>query len=514
MARTARQKLVSLHIPETDPAWKHVTYRSTTNKATSAPSVSLPAAGSSAKNSVSTDGPKLGPGKVSPPRRGVSSKEVKEKKAKPRPDSKSEIQMKDESLRATPRTSNVIEQASHPSTPITSLRKTPGSGFRMGKSTTPQDLPSHTTTTEHVLARSKLVDAQAIRNKEPALSTAKPLHRNPHPTNPDRKVVPATQSQHIWKVREDASGGTDPEREKHADHARALRREKARTREHGGIEGYPQDEDASALKRKKVIRDNVDYDASSSRSASQKKRKMEDGMGPAFTSAGEDLRAKNLSLPKKPELTAAARPRVKKEPSPSPHQTSLPRIKRDGPRTSLSTQGKSSTRESTPPSPNLKRDDSRAAHKTRRRSPIYTSSEDERSFHSPRRAGSIGPLPTPPMTTHHASPAVPAANHARNQFCARDTLPLPTNRAELRARYSASYLEYLSKLRTLVAQKGKIDSMLKSNDVVGAGSITDSDGDVEVMDSEELAQISSEYKLLEEELERIRLIFSRSEGEC
>jgi RNA polymerase II elongation factor ELL len=442
----------------------------------------------------------------------VSSKEVKEKKAKPRLDSKSEIQMKDESLKATPRTSNIIEQTSHRSTSTPSLRKTPGSGFRMGKST-PQDSPSHTATIEpsnHVLPRSKPADARAIRNKEPALSTAKPLHRHSHSTNPERKVVSATQPQRIKKIREDAGGGTDSEREKHADHARVLRKEKARTREHGAIESsHPQDEDPSALKRKKTIHNNADYDASSSRSASQKKRKLEDGIGLAFTSAGEDPRAKDLSLPKKPEFTAAARPRVRKELSPLPQQTSLPRIKRDSTRTSLP------THESTPPPTTIKRDDSRAAHKTRRRSPIYTSSEDERSFHSPRRAISIGPLPTPPMTTHHASPAVPPAHsHPRNHSQARDTLPLPTKHAELRARYSATYLEYLSIFRKLVAQKGKIDSMLKSNDIVSAGSITDSDGDVELMDPDELARISSEYKLLEEELERIRHTFSRFEGDC
>jgi RNA polymerase II elongation factor ELL len=60
----------------------------------------------------------------------------------------------------------------------------------------------------------------------------------------------------------------------------------------------------------------------------------------------------------------------------------------------------------------------------------------------------------------------------------------------------------------LVAQKGKIDSMLKSRDFGSAGSITDSDGDVELMDFEALTRLSSEYKVLEEELETIRNIFS------
>lgn len=166
--------------------------------------------------------------------------------------------------------------------------------------------------------------------------------------------------------------------------------------------------------------------------------------------------------------------------------------------------------ESTPSSPNQtrKRDDSKVAYKTRRRSPVYTSSEDERLVRSPKRAVSVGPLPTPPMTTHRASPSVPAAHsQTRSHSHTHESRPLPTDHANLRVRYSTSYLEYLSKFQTLVAQKGKIDSMLKS-DIVSAGSITDSDGDIELMDPEELARLSSEYKVLEGELATIRNIFS------
>jgi RNA polymerase II elongation factor ELL len=507
MARTGRQKLDSLHIPESDPAWKHVTYRSTSHNVPGAQS----AAGPTARNlASSTDGAKLGTGKVDVPKRGVSSKEMKEKKVKQRTNSKAEIQMKDESVRAAPRTSNVNEQASpSPSKPVVPLRKTPGSGFKMGKSTS-QDVRPNTTTesSSHVvLPRTKLVDALAIRDKETP-------HRLPQPVSPERKVISLTQPQRIRKIREDTGGGTDSEREKQAEHARVLRREKTRPREHGVIENsHAEEEEPSTHKRRKVIRDDDDYEATSSRSTSQKKRKLEDGSVFTPSSTGEESRVKDLSLPKKPELAPAFRPKVRREASPLPQQTPLPKIKKDIPRTSLSTQGgKASIHESMPSSPNnqpRKRDDSKVAYKTRRRSPIYTSSEDERSVRSPRRAISVGPLPTPPMTTHRASPAVPAAHlHTRSHSHARETRLLPTDHASLRVRYSTSYLEYLSKFRALVAQKGKIDSMLKSSDVVSAGSITDSDGDVELMDAEELARLSSECKVLEEELETIRNIFS------
>ena len=504
MARTARQKLDSLHIPETDPAWKHVAYRSTSsNIPASSGSSSL--AGSTSRTPVSSaDGAKLSTSQVEVPRRGVSSKEAKEKKAKPKADSKATIQMKDESVKATMKTSGIHHRVSPK--PVVPSRKTPGSGFRMGKSTS-QDVQSNTTPESlgHVvLPNTKQVDVHSTRDKASASLHGKSAHHISQPVSPDRKAVSTTQPQRIRKMREDASGGgTDSEKEKHAEHARALRREKARTREHGVLEsGYPEDEDTSTLKRKKVIRDGNDYEAAISRPASQKKRKLENGLALTLSTRDEA----RGTLPKKPEL---ARPKTRRDLSPSPQQMPLPKIRKDISKTSLPHQaGNPPAHTSTPPSHHQprKRDDPKLPHKSRRRSPIYTSSEDERSGRSPRRAVSIGPLPTPPTTTHHASPALPAAHlHSRSHSHTRS---LPTGHANLRARYSTSYLEYLKKFHELVAQKGKIDSMLKGSDVVSAGSITDSDGDVELMDSEALTRLSSEYKVLEEELETIRNIFS------
>ena len=512
MARTGRQKLSSLRILQSDPAWKHVMYRSisnTSNNTPGGPSTSSSSAGPAVNTGPSTNGTKLSTGSSDVRKRGVSSKEMKEKKTKPRTNSKAEIQMKDESFRAVPRTNSISDQPSpSPSKPIVP-RKTPGSGFRIGKSTS-QDARSNTaveSASNVALTRTKTVDVREVRDKQPPPPRPKSPHRIPQPVSPERKVVSV---QRIRKVREEASGGTDSEREKQASHTNVRAREIPRPREHSAFESNHGEEVPSTLKRKKVIRDDDDYEATSSRSTSQKKRKLENGLVFTPSSTGEDSRVKDPSLPKKPELAPAFRPKATREVSPLPQQLPLPKIKKDISRTSLSTKaGKVSIHEATSSSPNQsrKRDDSRVASKARRRSPIYTSSEDERLIRSPRRAVSVGPLPTPPMTTHHASPAVPAA---RSQTCSHShthgTRPLPTDHANLRARYSTSYLEYLSKFHILVAQKGKIDSMLKS-DIMSAGSITDSDGDVELMDPEALATLSSEYKVLEEELETIRNIF-------
>jgi RNA polymerase II elongation factor ELL len=343
---------------------------------------------------------------------------------------------------------------------------------------------------------------RTLRGMEPAPLLAKPPHRAVRPISPERDVVSVTQPQRVRKMREDASGGTDTEREKHAGHVRALRKEKTRTREQGATESkHAVEEDPSTVKRKKVGCDDDDYEATSSRPASQKKRRLENGL---VCTSSKEPRVKDQSLPRKPELAPTFRSKVRRQPSPLSQQPPLPKIKKDVTRTSLSTQeGKD---ESTPPSSHI---EPRVAHKTRRRSPVYTSSEEEHLIRSPRQAMPAGPLLTPPVTTHRGSPAVPATHlHLRNHSHVSETRPLPTDHANLRARYSASYLEYLSKFHKLVAQKGKLDSMLKSRDIASAGSITDSDGEVGLMDPEDLARLSSEYKVLEEELETIRNVFS------
>jgi len=90
----------------------------------------------------------------------------------------------------------------------------------------------------------------------------------------------------------------------------------------------------------------------------------------------------------------------------------------------------------------------------------------------------------------------------------RELRPLPTDHAGLRARYGATYNEYLGLFSKMVDQKTKIDSLLRNGD---SGSTTDSDGDVELMDAEDLERLSVDYKRLYDELAMIRGMFPETD---
>ena len=112
----------------------------------------------------------------------------------------------------------------------------------------------------------------------------------------------------------------------------------------------------------------------------------------------------------------------------------------------------------------------------RRRSPIYTSSEDD-----------TGPN--------------------------KDSLQtLPADHASLRRRYNNSYGEYLTAFSKLVTLRDKIDGVLRNKDGNNASSISDSDADLELMDPDEFGRLCSRHKRLREELESIQLLFSQAGG--
>jgi RNA polymerase II elongation factor ELL len=134
--------------------------------------------------------------------------------------------------------------------------------------------------------------------------------------------------------------------------------------------------------------------------------------------------------------------------------------------------------------------------KNPRRSPIYTSSEEGGEEED-------APLKTRVPTKPSNPPVASSSRRSRNAT----SRPLPTDHSALRARYDVSYLEYLSSFQRLVIQKGKIDRLLKSSDMESIGSLTDSEGDIELLDPEELSQLAIKHKRLEEELEAIQKIF-------
>lgn len=115
----------------------------------------------------------------------------------------------------------------------------------------------------------------------------------------------------------------------------------------------------------------------------------------------------------------------------------------------------------------------------RRRSPIYTSSEDD--------GGPMDPN--------------------------KDSLQtLPADHASLRRRYNNSYGEYLTAFHKLVTFRDKIDGVLRNKDDNNASSISDSDADLELMDPDEFGRLCSRHKRLREELESIQLLFSQAGG--
>lgn len=480
MARAARFAFKSLGIPESDPTWNHIRYRSTaTNFTTNVPSTSSSgsATASTSEKQNKTDGPK----------RGASSRDAKEKKAKPKLDS--EIMMKDESLKASKSQSNVKAGGStHPSSGksstanealIAASRKLPGSGF---KSSTGPSLP------------------------------ASPKSSNPRPTvggtatkaTAEAKPVVGVSAQKVKAIRDEAiASDTDRERRRE----RGLERSMVHRKD---VEEGERSEDSIPLKRKKISRDHQDHAGA----APQKRRKTESGALSAVSNVdGKDGHSRPLNLEKPRQKVTQKEssplppsiPKMRKYPSPMAPKAAIRSPEK------LPTASSSSKPQAPAYTTSSKPSKSNTGAKPRRRSPIYTSSEDEATETRPSRSTAPPkPLLTSSTSNSHSSSSSThqASSTAHSRPRAVAPRPLPTDHASLRARYSASYLEYLGTFQKLCAQKGKIDSLLKNNEL-STGSITDSDGDVELMDQEELASLAAEHKKLHDELETIQHIFTK-----
>lgn len=128
----------------------------------------------------------------------------------------------------------------------------------------------------------------------------------------------------------------------------------------------------------------------------------------------------------------------------------------------------------------------------RRKSPIYTSSEDE----------SVKPLMRnlPEQSTDFVSNTSQRSSSVRM----RPSAPLPTDHSILRERYSTVYLDYIAVFQKVVAQKKKIERRLK-----GRSGSSASEEDLDMMSTEELERLSAEHKRLQDELESIKDAWSR-----
>jgi RNA polymerase II elongation factor ELL len=69
-------------------------------------------------------------------------------------------------------------------------------------------------------------------------------------------------------------------------------------------------------------------------------------------------------------------------------------------------------------------------------------------------------------------------------------------------------MKYLQSYQQLFAQQSKLESLLNGRD---GSTISDSDGDVEVLSTEDTMKLKAEHKRWERELENIRSMFTTAE---
>ena len=467
LSRTGKQKLHSLGIKPSDPLWEHFEYRASPNN---------PIAESSSAKESETKA-------AAPSKRGVSSKELKEQKTRPKSDPNADIPMKDEAGKATVDNNNTRESnmpaISKAKAPAAG-RKFPGSGFKMGKT------PPTGRERSDSPASSSISKTSDVRSA-PTLSL--PVKLPASPSNTENGKAATQQRTRKTSELDMAVPGTDTEVGKGSKDRGKGRIGKAQ------VERGPRaDVKETAYKRKP----DDDSDPADSKSGPQKKRKI-DSTIPAVQ-RNKEVKTRDPSQPKKPELHT-------KEPPPLPRHSPLPKIKKETP---VNTKVPGISRDANEPSSSqrTRSDTPRAsgAPKPRRKSPIYTSSEDEGEIRRPKRESPVGPLPTPPLATNPSSVDSTQSSSYIRQRPGRESKPLPTEHAALRARYKSTYGEYLIVYQKVWAQRGKIQNLLDRGD--GYGSTAESDGG-DLMDSEDLSRLSLDYQRLHEELTAMRAKFKK-----
>lgn len=473
IARSARIAFQNLGIPESDPVWNHVRFR-TSVVTTSSMTHTIDHAQTSA-DAISLHR------KQDVSKRPVTSREAKERKHKSKLDTKAEVMMKDESLRAAPRTvlhDNKLKPApENRRTAEASLSETTRSQSAQVSKSAKSHPPSN------------------IINKPASLRQTErdtTLLTSGNKSTPDEKgILPVSLSQKARKKRpEDEISIGESDREK-----RRSKGEKANP--NNMIDGV-RDELSVSFTKRRALEHSTDISHDTTLASNPPKRRRTEyqaGSSVSSSSRLKDLPSKELLSRKSyPDARPSEKPvqkslpssssslQSKKDDSPAPKRHAIPII-------TEKTFSESSSRIRTSNSQSNKPSTSKA-----RRPPVYTSSEDEEPPVSTSRPSGNGSVPSVTPTAR--------VFHSRNSSMTR---ALPTDHAALRERYNKSYAEYLDSFQRLFVQKDKINDLLKTKD--RADSITDSEGDAELMDQEQLAQLANDHKRLEEELASIRQVF-------
>ncbi|KAH7888931.1 hypothetical protein F5I97DRAFT_1925479 [Phlebopus sp. FC_14] len=487
MARQGRMAFKALKIPESDPAWDHVRFRPLGATSSNSASPSVTAANSRSSATATSV----------PPQAEVKRPAVPKPKAKHETSraAKGEILMKDESTKASRVNAIKRVEAERPSSPSDSAsgakavvaRRLPGSGYQAKKS--PQ--PGVTAATAEGSSRKPAasVDARAPQRPLPASLPPKPAAPATSAASQARKTIPTLPPKTSRKS-DESDLEREREREKQRERVRDRESDKGKERPRAREkERIPKEDRATAaitttttttttaIKRKNATQDAHDvHDTPLPKTTIPKRRKLEDGA--LATPSSSSSKVRDPQLPKKPVY----------EPSPA---TQHPKVQ-ESPSLPASARGSFSSQDRPSPSSFSTKVERPKANGTsmkgRRRSPIYTSSEDEGEIPQPRKRNVSPPPPTSDRPNGKASHHRPRASY-----------PLPTDHAALRARYQSSYADYLGAFSKVVAQKRKIEAILNG----------ESEGEVEVMDPEELMKLSMEHKTLKEELENIHEMYTK-----
>lgn len=463
MARQARLALKALKIPEADPAWENVRYRQTGLL----PTVPVPSTQSTMVPSAPLQ---------SDTKRPVISKDAKQKAKVDASRGKGEISMKDESAKVSasrPAISKRDEVEKRPGPSLDSsgakaatTRRLPGSGYQAKKTSQTLTLKGEAPT-EKFSASSDSRPSQ--RQSLPASLPRKPASPLPPPPGTvARKTIPVPPK----PLKRDDE--VDLEREREREQRERAKRKEAKLRERESErEKFNREKGAapSTIKRKTTaleVEGARDEGRISGSAPPPKRRKLEESSSSTVTSSSSRLREPQLL---KEHGLVHPPPKVKEE-------------------SSTPLRGFSSSQDRQSPSPaKVERPKTNGmSTKIRRKSPIYTSSEDEgeipQSTPQPRRPSSP---PAPTRTDLGTN-----GNESRHRPPA--SLPLPTDHAALRAQYRTSYAKYLDAFSKIVTQKRNIEAILNG----------ESESDNDLMNPDELMKLTMEHKALKEELETIR----------
>ncbi|KAM6502339.1 hypothetical protein JOM56_002316 [Amanita muscaria] len=431
-----------MSIPESNTVRKHTLHRDGKDNLSSLPATT--------KQSVPTPRVASGSSKTETSQRALATVGAKDKRVKSgKTDPGNEQISKDGTIHTGRSLSAHGKIQAHETIPLppapkasAPLRKPPGSGFRSSKASTPTTSPPATDNPVrgHRDGGSKNRDPPSLLQGQSVATTA------------GRQLEPNAAARRTHKTEADTGRS----------HSGSKKIPESMGK--GGADSRVVEAEGTVQKRRTITRD---LEGNDTREPIPKKRKVDRNLvDNPYPSSNENGPGGQVSKKIVKKSEPSVRHKLKDDPIPtSRHQT-----KASSPSSSLLHDNFSSGQNA-----NTKP----VASSRRRRSPIYTSSDDDNESMQTSKD----------VTSQQA---------------------LPTDHASLRRRYNKSYSEYLTAFQKLVTVKNKIDGILGTRDANNANFVSESDVDTELMDPEEFRRLCSRHKRLRDELESIQQLFSQN----